>query len=244
VQDWVCWSVPVRDRTGRCVGVIDLSGRWDTASPLAEITVATLGRLVEEHLPVAATSGMPVLRLTLLGHPSATLGDRPIHISLRQMELLAALALEGACTLDELMDLVYGEHAVSRATVKAELSHLRQLLGGGIGSRPYRLTLPVEVDASLLRERLHAGDLPGATAAYHGTLLPDSEAPFASDHRHVFDVSLRESLLARGTADQLLHFASVHPYDEAVLELAVARTSPTDPDHHEAVARLSLARRT
>jgi hypothetical protein len=73
--------------------------------------------------------------------------------------------------------------------------------------------------------------------------MPDSDAPFASGHRHVFDVSLRESLLAHGTAEQLLRFAAVHPFDEEVLERAVDRASVDDPDHHEAVARLSLARR-
>ena len=36
---------------------------------------------------------------------------------------------------------------------------------------------------------------------------------------------------------------ALHPFDQAVLEQAIARTTPADPDHHEAVARLSLARR-
>lgn len=243
VHDWVCWSVPVRDRTGHCLGVIDLSGLWDTASPLAEITVAALARLVEEHLPTDAvgstTSG---LHLTLLGRSSATLDGRPLALSPRQLELLAALALEGPCTLAQLQLLVYGDRPVNPATIKAELSHLRQLLGGRIGSRPYQLTLPVELDVRVLRDLLRAGDLPAATQGYRGSLLPDSDAPFARDHRHVVDVSLRESLLARGTARQLLAFAHVHPYDEAVLEQAVARSAPADPHHHDAVSRLSLAR--
>jgi hypothetical protein len=243
VQDWVCWSVPVRDRSGSCLGVIDLSGRWDTASPLAEITVAALGRLVEEHLPAPSGTAGPALHLTLLGHPAASLDGRPLALSPRQIELLAALALEGPSTLGELQALVYGDHPVSRATIKAELSHLRHLLGGAIGSRPYRLLLPVQVDAAVLSGRLRAGDLPAATAAYRGPLMPDSDAPFASDRRHVVDVSLRESLLARGTARQLLHFASVHPFDEVVLAKAAARSATTDPEHHEAVARLTLARR-
>ena len=171
------------------------------------------------------------------------MGDRPLALGPRQLELLAALALEGPCTLDELQTFVYGDRPVSPATIKAELSHLRHLLGGAIGSRPYRLTLAVEVDVLSLRPHLHAGDLRSASAGYRGSLLPDSEAPFVLDHRHVFDVSLRESLLAQGNGAQLLRFAAVHPFDEAVLEQAVARTGPSDPDHHEALARLALARR-
>jgi hypothetical protein len=243
VQDWVCWSVPVHDRQGRCLGVIDLSGRWDQATPLAEITVAALGRLVEAHLPAEPSPAAPVLRLSLMGHPHATLDGRPLPLGLRQLELLAALALDGPCTLDELRVLVYGDRPIRPATIKAELSHLRHLLRGGIGSRPYELTLPVEVDVLVVRDRLRAGDLPGATAAYRGRLLPTSEAPFAHDHRHVFDVTLRESLMERGTARELLRFAKVHPYDEAVLERAVARASTADPNHQEALARLGLARR-
>jgi hypothetical protein len=241
VQDWVCWSVPVRDRTGRCLGVIDLSGRWDRATPVAEITVATLGQLVEEHLPVAP-DGDHVLRLQLLGQAQATFDGRHLPLAPRQMELLAALALEGPCTLEELQLHVYGDRPVSRATIKAELSHLRQLLAGHIASRPYELTVPVEIDVLIVRDHLHTGDLRAATAAYRGSLLPGSDAPFAHDHRHVVDVSLRQSLLANGTAGDLLRFASVHPHDEDILEHAVARTPETDPDHHEAVARLSLSR--
>ena len=243
VQDWVCWSVPVRDRTGRSLGVIDLSGRWDTATPLAEITVAALGRLVESNLPDHEIAPEATLRMHLLGRPSATFGGQPLALGLRQLELLAALALEGPCSLEQLQMHVYGDRPVSPATIKSELSHLRHLLGGQIGSRPYRLTVPVEIAVLTVRDLLHAGDLPGATAAYEGSLLPESEAPFAEEQRFVFDVSLRESLLARGTATELLRFAAVHPYDEAVLEQAVARATPTDPEHHEAVARLDLARR-
>ena len=241
VRDWVCWSVPVRDRDGNAVGVIDLSGRWDRATPLAEITVATLARLVEEHLPDDAAAGG--LSMTLLGRPTVSLDGAPMALEPRQIELLAALALEGPSTLDELRCLVYGDRPISPASIKAELSRLRQMLGGGIGSRPYRFTIPVDVDVVSMRDQLRAGDLGAVTSRYRGSLLPESDAPFADDHRHVFDVALRESLLSRGGVDDLLAFAAVHPYDEAVLERAVAVSEPADPAHHEAVARLSLARR-
>ncbi|HOT81597.1 MAG TPA: hypothetical protein PKY13_16505 [Microthrixaceae bacterium] len=243
VRDWVCWSAPVRDRTGRPIGVIDLSGRWDRATPLAEVAVGTLARLVEEHLPDDDTPEPSGLRLRLLGHAEATFDGQPLALGPRQMELLAALALEGPSTLDELRWHVYGDRPISPTTIKAEMSHLRQLLGGGIGSRPYRLTVPVEVDVTTLRSELRSGDLGRVTAGYNGSLLVDSEAPFADDHRHVFDVALRESLLARGRTPELLAFALVHPYDEAVLERAVAVAAAGSADHHEAVARLSLARR-
>src|SRR5262249_9068515 len=105
------------------------------------------------------------------------------------------------------------------------------------------LTIPVEVDVNRVRGHLRAGDLRAATAAYEGPLLPESEAPFVLDRRHVVDVSMRESLLASGSPVELLEFATIHPYDEAVLERIIEATDPSDPMHHEATARLSLARR-
>ncbi len=241
VRDWACWSAPVVDRTGRCVGVIDLSGRWDTASPLAEITVATLGRLVSEHLPEPTT--VPMLQLSVLGGAGASFGGRPLRIGPRQIELLVALAVEGPCSLDRLQALVYGDRPVSPATTKSDLSQLRKLLGGAIASRPYRLTVPVEIDALRVQGHLDAGDLSAASVAYRGSLLPGSDAPFATDLRHVIDVCLRESLLVGGDARQLLDFATVHPFDVEVLERAVERSTDLGAVHHEAVARLDNARR-
>jgi hypothetical protein len=94
-----------------------------------------------------------------------------------------------------------------------------------------------------LRTALHAGDLHGATEAYGGQFLPDSEAPFAVDERHVIDMALRRSLLEAGTPADLLRFAEVHRYDEPVLKRALDLVPATDPLHHEAQARLDLAQR-
>lgn len=266
VQDWVCWSVPITSPGGRRLGVLDLSGTWDRFSPIAELAMSALGRLVESNLPadvdaaaggggslaagrgVASVSGAGAaagtgLELRLLGHPEVLLDGRRLTLSPRQAEILAALAIEGPQSLDQLQTHVYGERTVSATTIKAEVSHLRRLLGGAIASRPYRLTLPVRVDALEVIERLRGGDLAGAVASYAGQLLPDSEAPFAVDNRHVIDVGLRRSLLNAGTAAQLLAYAEVHGADEAVLERAIAISDAGDPTRHQAEARLQLARR-
>lgn len=280
VQGWVCWSVPITSPGGRRLGVLDLSGTWDRFSPIAELAMSALGRLVEANLPgdvdavgvdavapgrqtwasAAAASaaaggssygvgaepgvgGVGALELRLLGRPAALLDGRPLALSPRQAEILAALAIEGPQSLDQLQTHVYGERPVSATTIKAEVSHLRRLLGGAIASRPYRLTLPVRVDALEVIERLRGGDLAGAVASYAGQLLPESDAPFAVDNRHVIDVGLRRSLLIGGTAAQLLAFAEVHRADEAVLERAIAISGEGDPTRHQAEARLQLARR-
>ena len=242
VRDWVCWSVPVRDANGETVGILDLSGKWQQSSPIGELAVSALAQLVEAHLPIDGTPlAGDALVLHLLGSADVTYGGRRLSLSPRQSELLAALAIGGPASLDELRDKVYGERQVSRTTVKAELSHLRRLLGGAIASRPYRIEVPVEVDVLELHRMLRRGDLRGATAAYGGQVLPQSDAPFAIDQRHITDVALRSSLLESGDVPDLLRYAEVHRYDEAVLERAVRLAEPSDPLHHEATARLQVA---
>lgn len=263
VRDWACWSVPITAPNGRRLGVIDLSCHWDDASPMAPLALTAIGRLVEANLPgdagVASGAGAGVtaggaigihaaadigdLELRILGNTEVRLAGVPITMTPRQAELLAALAIEGPCSLDQLQQLVWGDRPVSATTVKAEISHLRRLLGGAIASRPYRLTVPVRVDALEVDDSVRSGDLEAAVASYHGQLLPRSEAPFANDRRHVIDVALRRSLLRAGTGAQLLRFGSIHRYDEEVLEQAAERTAADDPLRDQAIAWLDLARR-
>ena len=245
VREWVCWSVPITANDGRRLGVLDLSGKWDAGSPLAPVALGALGRLVEEHLPHDA-NGEPRrhLSIRLLGQRMVTIGGEAVALSPRQVELLAALALEGPCHLDRLRDLVYGDVAVSDSTIKSELSHLRQRLGGHLASRPYELTIPVSIDVATVKMHLATGDTGAALRCYNGQLLPESEAPFALEHRHIIDAALRRSLLAAGSAADLLHFADVHRFDEYVLEQAAERASDEPSLQHLALARLEHLRTT
>lgn len=246
VQDWVCWSAPVRAPDGSLLGLIDLSGRWDHDSPLAQLAVGSLAQLIEAHLPsdvLRPSVVEPGLNLRLLGHTEATFDGEPISLSPRQFEIAAVLAINGPTSPDALYDLVYGSRQVSPTTVKAELSHLRRLLGGAIASKPYRLTLPARVDVADVIDLLRRGDVDTATHLYRGPVMRESEAPFVVDQRHVLDATLRRSLLASGTPAALLQFASIHPYDDAVLERVIELAGPDSAEHAEAEARLELGRR-
>lgn len=246
VQDWVCWSAPVRTPDGTVLGVIDLSGRWDHDSPMTRLAVASLGKLIEAHLPGDVVHPAVVeagLTLRLLGHPEARLDGMAIALSPRQFEIAAVLAINGPTNLDTLRDLVYGPRAITDTTIKAELSHLRRLLGGAIASKPYRLTTITRVDVVELVDLLRRGDVDTAAHLYRGPVLRDSEAPFVVDQRHVVDATLRRSLLASGGPDALLHYAAIHPYDDAVLERVLTITDPGAAEHAEAEARLELGRR-
>jgi hypothetical protein len=244
VHEWVCWSAPVHDRSGRTIGIVDLSGRWNQAVSVAMTTVEALARLTEEHLPddVEAPPVQPTLEINLLGQPAVRFGGKPVALTQRQVELVAALALEGECTLDRLQWLVYGDRPVSPTTVKAELSHIRHVLGGAVGSRPYRLTVPVVVDAAEVLHHLQVGRVGDAVEAYGGALLGASDAPFAVRHRHVLDVSVRTAVLGRGRVDELMQYARSNPDDEEVLEHVIANSEEDDPRRFEAQAMLDLTR--
>lgn len=223
VHDWVCYAAPVHDASGAIVGSIDLSARWDRASALASATVNNLARLIDQRLAVEPGAADAGLQLRLLGTPQVHLRGRTLTLPLRQLEILAVLALHGPCTLDELHAHVYGDRSVRASTLKAEISHLRKALGGGIASRPYRLTMPVEIDVDGVRRSVRSGALDDAVAAYGGQLLTTSEAPLLTDERHHLDVTLRTALLATGAAHELVRFAEVHPFDAEILETARAR---------------------
>src|SRR5215472_7640576 len=107
VHDWVCWAAPVHDpRTGRQLGVLDLSTTWDRAHPIGLATAGALAKLAERAIQpatTAATGPAPgdgaqraVLDLRLLGGASAEVNGRRLRLTRRQVEILALLAL--SCT--------------------------------------------------------------------------------------------------------------------------------------------------
>ncbi len=267
VQDWVCYSAPVRDATGRPIGVIDLSSTWDRTSPLGLPTVANMARVVEQQLRLdarlttrrrgrgravpgsgaglwtgATLDRASLLQLEVMGSSTVRLDGQPVLLTPRQVEVLTVLACADGLTLDELHTMLHGERPVSVTTTKVEVSRLRSALGDGVvGSRPYRLRVPVEVDLVTLLDRLDGGDLAGALALYKGQLLPRSDAPFIVERRHHCDVALRTAVVDVGRVADLLAFAAVHPFDVDVVETAIDRAGAGHPLLATATARLAVA---
>lgn len=188
VQDLNCAAAPIHDAAGRVVGVLDVTGGRAAAShvvlSLVRATVATLERELAAHAGVRSrrdglagdTAGAPSLRL--LGTPALALPDGERRLSLRHAEILALLAEQPrGLSADELAVLLHPGD-LSDVTVRAEVSRLRRVAGPLLaGSRPYRLARPVRTDVDVVRERLAAGDVAGALAAYDGPLLARSVAP-------------------------------------------------------------------
>jgi hypothetical protein len=183
-----------------------------------------------------------VLELRTLGTPEVRIGGQVCSLSPRQLELLTVLSLHpDGLTLDELTGRVYGDRQVSRSTVKAELSHLRHLLGGRIGSRPYRLAAPFTSDHHRLAAALGSGDLDAAVALYRGSLLATSDSPEIESWRHHLDVAVRDAMLSSAHPDVLYRFGQACPDDVEVHEATLAALADGDPRHSVVAGRLAAA---
>jgi hypothetical protein len=129
---------------------------------------------------------------------------------------------------------------VSVTTTKAEVSHLRALLGGGISQRRYRLDAEIEVDVAFVVDALRAGAAQQVADLYVGPLLDTSESPMVREWREVLQVGIRDLAITSGhpqLADRL-------PYDEAVQQAAAAALDPADSRTAWAKARIARATRS
>jgi hypothetical protein len=100
--------------------------------------------------------------------------------------------------------VVYPAHMHS-STMRAEMARLRHLLGRGVlQSRPYRLTVETECDWQTVPAHLAAGRVRDALHAYHGPLLPQSEAPGIVERREALQRQLRAAVLTSGQVDLMV----------------------------------------
>ncbi|GAA4193129.1 GAF domain-containing protein [Microbacterium oryzae] len=156
VQAWSCTAAPVRDpETGRLLGVIDVTGRDEAASPQAQLLVDATARAVEGELMVArlraagqSAAGRSAGRsieprpgriasratLTVLGRDRALLTlsgegmERVVELGTRHAEIVLMLATHRqGVTAERLAELVYGDPAAT-GTLRPEMVRLRKLL--------------------------------------------------------------------------------------------------------------------
>lgn len=206
IHDWVCWSAPIVDPTrDRLLGVIDLSTTWDRAHPLALSTATLLARTLSLLAPAGAVEDAATgLSLQALGRPRVLLDGRELTLPPRHVDILVVLSLHpDGLSLDALHSALHEDGAAKPASVKADVSHLRRRLGAVIGSRPYRLTVPVTADHLDVLEHIRCGRLARAVALYGGELLPDSDAPAVRDHARFVEAALRRATIAAGDPDML-----------------------------------------
>jgi hypothetical protein len=220
VQAWTCAAAPIHDPvTGRILGIVDVTGGDIVAHPHSLALVNAAAKAAEAQLAASAgwrresdgTLWVPEreeceARLLALGRDQAVLVQhgRETRFNRRHSEILVILAEhpEGL-TGDQLAAALYDDDAAAEATVRVEVARLRRVLGGLIGSRPYRLTSPISADFLDVARALREKNLEAALEAYAGPLLPRSEAPTVLSERHWIDARLRTAVLESGSAKLL-----------------------------------------
>lgn len=209
---WSCAAVPVHDPvTGALIGVIDVTGGDQIATPTAIAWVRAAVAAVESRLAVLRLRPPPAdrtetPRLSVLGaqRPRWEVVDefgrlRSVTLTRRHAEILVLLGRhpQGLST-DELAGLLE-ERDLDAGTVRAELSRLRRVVGPDVvGSRPYRLLRPVGSDLDDTLAAAAAGAADDAVAAYVGPLLPQSAAPSIAALRAEVSAAVRAAVLDGG----------------------------------------------
>lgn len=239
LHGWVCYCAPIRDPRGTVLGVLDLSSTWDRSHPLAMSTVRSLVSTIESGLP---TDGRTGIRVSCLGTAAATRDGVPLGLRPRQLEILTLLALEpDGFTPEGLREAVYGDRPVTAATLKSDVSRVRNALGGALSNRRYALTAHLGCDAVDVLDALQRRDTATAVRLYRGPLFPRSEAPGILRWRNQLEVAVREAVLASTTPEHALTYGERSPYDIGVHEHALDLLPRTDSRRAIATARLSTA---
>lgn len=194
VRDWVCYAAPIiHPRTHECLGVLDMSTTWEHYTPMGQAAVAGIANAIAARLPDEQPRAE--LEIHALGQSRVSFRGKNLKVSLRQLEILCLLVLNPqGLSLSQLHASLYGDSPVSTSTLKAELSRLRTLLAGNIGSRPYRLLVPVHADFVEIWKALHAKDNDQAMRLYRGSLTAQSVAPELEEWRLCIDALMERSL--------------------------------------------------
>ncbi|WP_125610783.1 helix-turn-helix domain-containing protein [Specibacter cremeus] len=212
-HDWACTAAPIHHPvTGALLGVLDVSGPFDTLTPdslrlvrcavrVAEqiigATTAPASAGVDHHPPVGIAS------IELLGERPAVVradGTR-VPLTARRAEILALLcSRQQGWSADELAYELYGEDGTA-ATVRIEMHRIRGVLGDVIDSNPYRLASAVaaRVDVNRVIAALRDGDVAGALGLYRAPLLSRSSAVAVELLREELSAAVRTATLADGS---------------------------------------------
>ncbi|MCH4247311.1 transcriptional regulator [Acinetobacter populi] len=209
IHDWVCYAAPIYDNTKQLIGVVDLSTKWKNHNSLGVLAAERCAGIIQSALELVQQAQ---LKLKCFGAPQVQYQGRTISLTPRQIEIVTILTLcKQGMTLDQLHHALYGERKVSLGTLKAEMSQLRELLGGMLGSRPYRLLLDVHADFLELETALDADYVQSALQFYTGVFLSKTESPFLTAWRDCIESRLSEAIFKIEEKDLLLKHIAYFP---------------------------------
>lgn len=264
-HDWACTASPIRDPlTGEILGVLDVSGPFESVTPDSLRLVRCGVRLAEELLKsaapadgsrrpersgsgvntsVRASSGVRVQLTLLADAPSAAVdGGTRRPLTLRRAEILALLASRTrGWSADELAFEIHGD-AGTAAAIRTEMHRIRSVLGEVVEANPYRFSssVKVETDASAVAGHLREGRVAAAVAAYPAKFLNRSNNLAIGFLRDELNEAVGASVRASGDAGLMLRWCTsdMGSTDTAAAALAAKLLGPLDPRAQLVTARM------
>ncbi|MGZ8178611.1 hypothetical protein ACXVUM_11835 [Williamsia sp. SKLECPSW1] len=208
---WWTAAAPVRDRvTGRVIGTVGVSTVGDDVSrqPISMLALRSIVQLVDNRDAVrdpAATRRRGPATLVLCGPraPRVVLDDGTDHpLTRRQCEILLLLHRHTAGLRADQLALALSEDGLDPVTVRAEVSRLRAVIGGGVvESRPYRLDPSLRCDLVDAAAAAAAGDPWVAVRALDGgCAVSDSTGPGVTEVVDEIVSDLRSGVMASSDA--------------------------------------------
>ena len=230
IQDWVCYAAPIIDPYSKqLLGVIDLSTTWKNHNSLGLLAAERCSSIIQSAL---LEHQKQQLFIRAFAVPQILFNGKALVLTPRQIEILAILALcPQGLTLDTLHQALYGERKVSVGTLKAEMSQLRDILGGMLGSRPYRLLVNVDADFLQAEQALDAGYLETALKLYTGVFLAKTESPFLCAWRDCLESRLSDAIFKANETDVLLKHVAHFPEAIDAVERLIELMPKTHPVH-------------
>ena len=210
VQDWVCYAAPIIDPHSRqLLGVIDLSTTWTNHNSLGILAAERCASIIQTALQEQQRQQLYIRAFSI---PQVLFNGKNLVLTPRQIEILSILALcPQGLNLETLHQALYGERKVSMGTLKAEMSQLRDVLGGMLGSRPYRLLAHVEADFLQAENALDSGYVSSALQLYTGVFLAKTESPFLCAWRDCLESRLSDAIFKAKETDMLLKHVARFP---------------------------------
>ena len=232
VHDWVCYAAPIIDPYSRqLLGVIDLSTTWQKHNSLGLLAAERCASILQSAI---LESQKQHLFIRAFAVPQVMFNGKILVLTPRQIEILTILALcPQGLSLDNLHQALYGERKVSIGTLKAEMSQLRDILGGLLGSRPYRVLAQVEADFLQIEQALDAGYTESALKLCTGIFLAKTESPFLCAWRDCLESRLSNAIFTANETDVLLKHVARFPEAIDAVERLIELMPKDHPVHHK-----------
>lgn len=239
VQDWVCYAAPIIDPHSRqLLGVIDLSTTWTNHNSLGILAAERCASIIQTALQEQQRQQLYIRAFSI---PQVLFNGKNLVLTPRQIEILSILALcPQGINLETLHQALYGERKVSMGTLKAEMSQLRDVLGGMLGSRPYRLLAHVEADFLQAENALDSGYVSSALQLYTGVFLAKTESPFLCAWRDCLESRLSDAIFKAKETDMLLKHVARFPEAIDAVERLI-ELLPTDHPAHQSLIKYQQA---